>query len=314
MTESFEERAFALAKVTEAAALASISFAGRRDGDAADRAAARAIRGALASFGARVRTVIGEGEKDGVEHVAAGEVFGQGDATVDLAVDPIDGTTRLSAGRRGSVSAAAIAPERGFFDPGPSHYMTKVVCSAGAGAHVDPNAPAADIVRAVARALGKAVADVNVFVLDKPRHVELIQEILGAGARVQVEDAGDLEGAVLAALPDSGVDVLLGTGGSPEGVVSACAVRALGGFFYGKLSPQRAPEEQKLRALGLFPGRFLTLEELVPSTSTAFALTGITDGALTRGVTSTPASLETETLVVWGPGKGLAWLRRRHAG
>jgi fructose-1,6-bisphosphatase II len=131
---------------------------------------------------------------------------------------------------------------------------------------------------------------------------------------VQVEDAGDLEGAVLAALPDSGVDVLLGTGGSPEGVVSACAVRALGGFFYGKLAPQRAPEEEKLRALGLFPGRFLALEELVPSASTAFALTGITDGALTRGVTAAAGALETETLVFWGPGKGLAWLRRRHAG
>ena len=312
MTDSFEKRAFALAKVTESAALAALPFRGRRDGDAADRAAARAIRGALESFGARVRTVIGEGEKDGVEHVAAGEVFGQGDQTVDLALDPIDGTTRLSTGRRGSVSAAAIAPEGGFFDPGPSHYMTKVVCSARAGAGVDPSAPAADIVKAVARNLGKAVADVNVFVLDKPRHADLIKELLAAGARVQVEDAGDLEGAVLAALPDSGVDVLLGTGGSPEGVVSACAVRALGGYFYGKLAPQRPPEEAKLRELGLFPGPFLTLEELVPSTSTAFALTGITDGALTRGVVAGAGHHETETLIVWGPKKGVAWLRRRH--
>jgi fructose-1,6-bisphosphatase II len=313
MQPPWESTAFGLAKVTEAAALAAFPFAGKKNGDAADAAAARAIRAALHTFGRSVHTVIGEGEKDGVEHVAAGEVFGKGEGDgLDLALDPIDGTSRLNFGRGGAVAAAALAPRHGLFDPGPSHYMKKVVCSLRASTFVRPHDSAGDIVRAVARGLDKAVSDVTVFVLDKPRHAGLIAEILAAGATVRVEDAGDLEGAVLAALPDTDIDVLLGTGGSPEGIVSACAVRAAGGVFYGKLDPQRPDEDAKLRALGLYPGEFLPVDILVPETTTAFALTGITEGTLCHGVRARAGALETETLLLFGPERGVIRMRRIH--
>jgi fructose-1,6-bisphosphatase II len=262
-----------------------------------------------------VRVVTGEGEKDAVEHVAMGEQFGAANAqlALDLAVDPIDGTTRLSLARDGALVAAALVPRGGFFEPGPSHYMQKLVCSARAGAQLDPELATAAVLESIARSLDKALCELRVFVLDKPRHASLVAELHALGVRVLHHDAGDLEAAILAALPDGPIDLLLGIGGSPEGLVSACAVRAIGGFFFAKLAPQRADEEAKLRAAGLYPGAWLALHELIPAEQFACSITGITPCTLVAGVQEESGARTTETLLVWGPGEQRAQLRRRYA-
>lgn len=312
--ESWQAAAFALARVTQIAALAAWPFRGRQQPDEADEAAARAIRGQLLRWGRNLTVVSGEGEKDGVHHVAYGERYGAATATTSdfqLALDPIDGTTRLSLGRAGALSAAALLPGSFGFDPGPSHYMQKIVCSAQGGRGLDPEADPGTIARSVAAALGKPVSGLNVFVLDKPRHHELMQALLQAGARVACHSAGDLEAALLAAAPDSDIDLLLGIGGTPEGMIAACGIRALAGCAYMRLAPQRPDEMQQLRARGLFPSAFQRAEELVPGPS-ACAVTGITPCTLVAGIQERADASVTETLLLWRSPPAQARIQRVH--
>jgi fructose-1,6-bisphosphatase II len=312
----WEATAFALAGVTEAAALAAWPFRGRNQPEVADAAAANALRVALTRFGASVYVITGEGEKDGVEHVAAGERLGANRAqgALDLAVDPIDGTTRLSLGRPGALVAASLVPHGGLFDPGPSHYMDKLVCSGAAGRFVDPEQPTADVLAAVARGLDKPINELAVFVLDKPRSQQLAAAVRACGARVLLHDAGDLEASIAAALPGSGIDLVLGIGGTPEGLVSACAVRALAGRFFAKLAPQREPEAARLQSAGLLPARFIGIEELVPGSRYACSVTGVTSCQLVAGIEERAGERVTETLVLWGPGREQARVRRVYRG
>jgi fructose-1,6-bisphosphatase II len=304
-----------LSRVTQAAALAAWDWCGRADPDRADEAAAHAIRAQLAGWPWPVRVVSGEGEKDGVHHVAYAERFGPTGLAADgcgLALDPIDGTTRMGLGRPGALSAAALMPERGLFDPGPSHYMQKIVCCARAGKGLDPEAPPAAIAAHVARALDKPLGELCVFVLDKPRHAQLIADLRALGVRIAYHDAGDLEAALLAATPGSSIDLLLGIGGTPEGMVAACGVHALGGHAYVQLAPQRPDEQAALAARGLFPSRLRSVDELVPA-ECACAITGITPCSLVAGIEQAPGQLITETLVLWRPEAGQARVRRVHA-
>jgi fructose-1,6-bisphosphatase II len=312
--DAWQDAALMLARVTQAAALAAWRWRGHGLPDQADEAAAHAIRAQLAHTRWSMRVVSGEGEKDGVHHVAYAERFGPAPAAdgCALALDPIDGTTRLSLDRGGSLSAAALVPDQALFDPGPSHYMQKIVCCERAGRGLDPEAPPSVIVSQVARALDKAVQDLTVFVLEKPRHQPLIAELRALGVRVACHDAGDLEAALLAATPGSSIDLLLGIGGTPEGMVAACGVRALGGHAYLRLAPQRAPEQQALAARGLYPSRFHSVNELVPAEA-ACAVTGITPCNLVAGIEATSQHLISETLVLWHPGEGHARVRRVHA-
>ena len=302
--------------MTQSAALAAWRFRGRGEPDQADEAAAHAIRAQLAHWPDALRVVSGEGEKDGVQHVSYGERFGPAAPAADggrlgLMLDPIDGTTRLSLGRSGALSAAALTPEHGLFDPGPSHYMQKIVTCARGGSGLDPEAPPSAIARHVARGLDKPVSELSVFVLDKPRHRTLIAELHALGVRVAYHDAGDLEAALLAATPGSRLDLLLGIGGTPEGMVAACGVHALGGHAYLRLAPQRPEEQRALEARGLYPSRLRPVHELVPE-QTACAVTGITPCDLVSGIEERDEQLISETLVLWRPGPGRARAQRWH--
>lgn len=320
--DGWQDAAFGLGRVTQAAALAAWPYRGRKQPDEADAAAAHAIRAQLQRWNRALTVISGEGEKDGVHHVAYGERYGAAaaDATTadsaaadnfKLALDPIDGTTRLSLGRGGSLSAAALLP-RGFgFDPGPSHYMDKIVCTAQGARGLDPEADPVTLARGVAAALGKSLSDLVVFVLDKPRHMQLTLSLIQAGARVACHSAGDLEAALLAAIPASGIDLLLGIGGTPEGLVAACGIRALGGRAYMRLAPQRPDETEQLRQLGLYPSRLYALEELVP-TASACAVTGITRCMLVSGIEERADSVVSETLLMWQPDAGHARMQRVH--
>jgi fructose-1,6-bisphosphatase II len=311
--EAWQDAAFGLARVTQAAALAAWPFRGRKQADEADAAAAHAIRAQLQRWGRNITVVSGEGEKDGVHHVAYGERYCETAAgNSKLALDPIDGTTRLSLGRPGALSAAALLPGSFGLDPGPSHYMQKIICPAQARGALDPEADAVTLARKVAKALGKPLGELCVFVLDKPRHHELTQSLLHAGARVACHSAGDLEGALLASQPGSGFDLLLGIGGTPEGMVAACGIRAIGGCGYVRLTPQRPDETERLRERGLYPSPFYAIEELVPGPS-ACAITGITPCTLVAGIEQRAQAAVTDTLLLWQPEAGQARVQRFHA-
>ena len=310
---SWRQLAFDLQRVTEAGARAAAAWKGRGRPAAADEAAARAMRDALASLDAAGTVVSGEGEKDGVPHLAYGEHFGAERAThqLDLAVDPIDGTTRLSAGRGGAVSVLAAAPAGTLFDPGPAFYMDKFVAGPEAWGQVTPEAGTHERLASLAAAQGRRVQDLSVFVLDKPRHEGLIENLRAAGARTAVHPAGDIEGALRAAMPRTGIDALVGIGGTPEGLIAACAVRALGGTFFGRLAPQAPEEAARLRAAGCSSQRWRDGSELAQSERLVFCATGVTAGPLLDGVCRSEdaggAAFEgttTETLLIVGqPGR-----------
>ena len=298
----WSELAFDLTRVTEAGARTAAGWRGKGRPKDADGEAAEAMRAALDEVDAAGVVVCGEGEKDGVAHLAYDERFGDDGAPVDLdlAVDPIDGTTRLGMGLGGAISVLGVAPRGSLFDPGPAYYMEKLVAGPEAQGKLDPEAGTTERLRALAAALGKPVGDVTVFVLDKPRHVGLAAEIREAGARAAVYPAGDVEGVLRAVTPGSGIDALMGTGGTPEGLIAACAVRALGGVFYGRIDPQKPDETERVREAGISTEDWLTLSDIVDADHTAFSATGITTGPLLRGVDE--GSGRTQTLLVIGRG------------
>jgi fructose-1,6-bisphosphatase II len=288
-----------LARVTEAAALAAGRWVGRGDKEAADQAAVDAMRLVLNTVPMDGIVVIGEGEKDEAPMLFNGEEigFGGGPAT-DIAVDPIDGTTLTSLGRNHAISVIALSQRGMMFDPGPCVYMEKIAVGAEAADLIDLDAPVRANLEAVAKSRGEQVKDVTAVILDRDRHVDLIRECRDAGARIRLIPDGDVMGALATGWPDSGYDILFGIGGTPEGVIAACALTALGGAIQGRLHTRDEQERRAALDAGYDLDRILTTEDLVGGDDVFFAATGITDGDLLRGVRYRGDGATTETLVM----------------
>lgn len=290
-----------LVRVTEAAALACARWLGRGDKDAADKAAVDAMRLCFNSMDIDGTVMIGEGEKDDAPMLFNGEKLGRGGQTkVDIAVDPLEGTNLLAFGRPNAISVVGVAPAGTMYDPGPSYYMQKLVVPSAAKNVVDIEAPTQHNLKYIAKALDKDVDDLVVFVLDKPRHKKLISEIREAGARIQLHTDGDITGSLMAIDPRSEVDVMMGTGGTPEGVLSAIAIRIMGGEMFCKLDPQRQDEKNALAEAGMDLRRVYKVADLVAADDLFFAATGISGGTFLKGVKYTGHGAETSSLVMRG--------------
>jgi fructose-1,6-bisphosphatase II len=277
--------AMELVRVTEAAALAASRWMGRGDKEGADQAAVDAMRVVLETVAMDGVVVIGEGEKDEAPMLYNGEQIGDGTPpAVDIAVDPIDGTTLTSLGRGNALSVIAVSERGTMFDPGPCVYMEKIAVGPECVGVVDLNAPVVENLRAVAEAKGESVRDVTVVILDRPRHEQIISEVREAGARIRLIPDGDVAGAISTAWPDSGADILLGVGGTPEGVIVAAALKCMGGELQGKLWPRNDDERKAALDAGYDLDRTLGTDDLVSGENCFFAATGITDGELMRGV------------------------------
>jgi fructose-1,6-bisphosphatase II len=288
-----------LARVTEAAALAAARWIGRGDKEAADQAAVDAMRAVLNSVPMEGVVVIGEGEKDEAPMLFNGEEIGApGGPACDIAVDPVDGTTLTSLGRNNAISVIAVAQRGSMFDPGPCVYMEKIAVGAEARDVIDLDAPVQANLEAVAKARGEKVRDVTAVVLDRERHADIIRECREAGAMVRLIPDGDVMGALETAWPDSGSDILFGIGGTPEGVIGACALKALGGEIQGRLWPRNDDERRAALDGGWDLDRVLTTEDLVSSEDVFFSATGVTEGDILRGVRYRGDGASTETLVM----------------
>lgn len=291
--------ALELVRVTEAAAMAAARWMGRGDKKGADGAAVDAMRLVLDSVAMDGTVIIGEGEKDAAPMLYNGERIGNGTPpVVDIAVDPIDGTTLTSLGRSGALSVIAMSSAGSMFNPGPCVYMEKLAVGPEAAGRVSLDATPAENIAAVAEAKGESVADVTVVVLDRPRHTELIADIRATGARIRLIPDGDVAGAISAALPESGGDLLLGIGGTPEGVIAAAALKCMGGEIQGRLWPRDDNERAAAIAAGYDLDQVLTTDDLVSGDDCFFAATGVTDGELLRGVHYDRRGASTESLVM----------------
>ena len=293
--------ALELVRVTEAAALAAGRFMGRGDKEGADGAAVNAMRIVLQTIDMNGVIVIGEGEKDNAPMLYNGERVGNGSgADFDVAVDPIDGTRPLAFGRSNSLATVAIAPRGSMFDPGPFVYMNKLAVGPEAKGMIDIEKPVTENLKAIAKAKHKDVEDLTTIVLDRDRHKDVIAEIRKAGARIRLIPDGDVAAALMTAQPESGVDVLIGIGGTPEGVIAACALRAMGGEIQGKLYARDEDELRRGREAGYDFDKILTMDDLVSSEDVFFTATGITDGELLKGVRYFGTNASTDSLVVRG--------------
>ncbi len=291
--------AMELVRVTEAAALAAGRWIGRGDKEAADQAAVDSMRLMLSTVPMDGIVVIGEGEKDEAPMLYNGEHVGDGqEPQVDVAVDPIDGTGLTSRGQGNALAVVAVSERGSMFDPGPCVYMDKLVVEAAAADVVDLDAPAEENVMRVANALDAKPEEVTVTVLDRPRHEDLIASIRRAGARVLLITDGDVAGAINAAREGSGIHMLMGIGGTPEGVIAACAVKCLGGHMLGRLWPRNDAERSEAKDAGYDLDQILSTDDLVRSQNTFFAATGVTDGRLLRGVRYSPGRAFTHSMVM----------------
>jgi fructose-1,6-bisphosphatase II len=305
--------ALELVRATEAAALAAGRWMGRNQKESGDQAAVDAMRLMLSTVEMDGIVVIGEGEKDEAPMLFNGEKIGTGNPPqVDIAVDPIDGTRLLAQGRPGSLAVLAVSPRGTMFNPGPMVYMHKWVVGADAKGVLDLDAPIADNLAKVAKAKGKNVGDLVVIMLDRDRHDEMAQQVREAGARLRLIMDGDVAASLLALLPEKHVDVLLGIGGTPEGVTTACAVPALGGEMLGRLWARNDAEAARARDMGYDLDEALTTERLVSSTDTFFVCTGVTDGDLVEGVDYLPRGATTESLVMRGKSGTIRYVKARH--
>lgn len=303
-----------LARVTEAAALASSRWLGKGDKERGDHAAVEAMRLSFSAIDIDGVVVIGEGEKDEAPMLYNGEKLGTGRGPeVDVAVDPVEGTSLLAYGRPNAIAVVALAPRGTLYDPGPAFYMKKMAVPHEAKYQVDIKAPVAENLRRVAKALGKAVDDLSVFILDKPRHAELIKEIREAGARIQLHTDGDVAGALMATTPGGEVDMMIGTGGTPEGVLAAVAIRIMGGEMQCMLDPQSETERQALDEAGFSLSRVLTVDDLVRSDDVFFAATGISGGTFLKGVEFTGKGAVTHSMVMRGRTGTFRWIEAQHS-
>jgi fructose-1,6-bisphosphatase II len=290
---------FDLVRVTEAAAMSCARWQGRGDKNAADGAAVEAMRYSLQFVPMDGVVVIGEGEKDEAPMLYIGEQIGTGEPPrVDVAVDPIDGTTLTSKGLPNAVSVVALA-SRGsmFYAPG-IVYMEKIAVGPRAKGRVSLDATVAENIQAVARCENLAVEEVTVVILDRPRHEGLVRQVREAGARIRLISDGDVAGALMSAMEGTGVNMLMGIGGAPEAVIAACALKCLGGEIQCRLYPRNEEERKKAVAAGFDLDRILTIDDLVRDDDVFFALTGVTSGELVRGVRYTSRGAETESIVM----------------
>ncbi|HUJ07132.1 MAG TPA: class II fructose-bisphosphatase [Streptosporangiaceae bacterium] len=291
--------AMELARVTEAAALAAGRWVGRGDKNGADGAAVGAMRQLISTVSMSGVVVIGEGEKDHAPMLFNGEQVGDGTGPdCDVAVDPIDGTRLTVNGMPGAIAVIAVSARGSMYDPTAVFYMSKLVTGPAAAEVVDIDAPPAANIAAVARAKRCNPTDVTVVILDRERHRELIAQVRETGARIRLITDGDVAGAISAAREGSGVDLLLGVGGTPEGIIAACAIKCLGGVILGKLAPRDEQERDRAIAAGHDLDRVLTTDDLVSSDDAFFAATGITDGELLEGVRYKSGGATTHTLVM----------------
>lgn len=293
--------ALELVRVTEAAAMAAGRWVGKGDKNGADGVAVNAMRVMISTIGMRGTVVIGEGEKDNAPMLFNGEEVGDGTGPeCDVAVDPIDGTTLTAKGMSNAVAVLAVAPRGSMYDPSAVFYMDKLATGPEAADVVDIRLPVAENIHQVAKAKGGKPEDVTVVLLDRPRHQKLAEEIRATGARIKFIVDGDVAGAISAARPDSGVDLLLGIGGTPEAIITACAMKAMGGVIQGQLWPQDDAERQKALDAGhnLDPDFVLATDDLVTGDDCFFVATGITDGDLMRGVRYAGGGATTHSLVM----------------
>lgn len=291
--------ALELVRVTESAALAASRWMGRGDKNGADGAAVEAMRAALSTVSMDGIVVIGEGEKDEAPMLFNGERIGDGTAPkVDIAVDPIEGTTPTALGRGNALSVIALSEAGTMFDPGPCVYMEKLAVGPEARGRVSLELTATENIQAVAKAKGIPVREITVVILDRDRHRALIEEVREAGARVRMISDGDVAGAISTAWENSGADILLGIGGTPEGVVAAAALLSMGGEIQGRLWPRNPLEREAAIKAGYDVGRVLYTEDLVRSDNCFFAATGITDGELLKGVHYSSHGAVTQSLVM----------------
>lgn len=302
-----------LVRVTEAAALASARWLGKGAKEAGDKAAVDAMRLGFNSLDIKGRVVIGEGEKDEAPMLYNGEDLGTGQGlALDIAVDPVEGTNLLATGRPNAISVVGVAPAGTMFNPGPSFYMKKLVVPAPAASVVDLDAPVSENLANIAKALGKDVDDLVVFVLDKPRHATLINDIRTAGARIQLHSDGDITGALMAVDPRSEVDVMMGTGGTPEGVISACAIKGMGGQILARLDPQSPPEKEAIQKAGISLTDILCVDTLVRTDEVFFAATGISGGTFLRGVQYSGGGAVTHSLAIRGKTGSIRYMEAFH--
>ncbi|MFL6060624.1 MAG: class II fructose-bisphosphatase [Marmoricola sp.] len=291
--------ALELVRVTEAAAMAAGRWVGRGDKNGADGVAVNAMRTLISTVGMRGTVVIGEGEKDNAPMLYNGEQVGDGEGPeCDVAVDPIDGTTLTAKGMANAVSVLAVSPRGSMYDPSAVFYMEKLVTGPEAADVVDIRYPVAENIHQVAKAKGGKPEDVTVVLLDRPRHEEMAREIRDTGARIKYITDGDVAGAIMAARPDTGVDLLLGIGGTPEGIITACAMKCLDGVIQGKLWPTTEEERERAAEAGLELDRVLYTNDLVSGDDCFFVATGITDGELMKGVRYRAGGASTHSLVM----------------
>jgi fructose-1,6-bisphosphatase II len=288
-----------LVRVTEAAAMAASRWMGRGDKEGADGAAVDAMRLVLGSVSMDGVVIIGEGEKDEAPMLYNGERIGDGSPpAVDIAVDPIDGTTLTSKGRSNALAVIALSEQGTMFDPGPCVYMEKIAVGPELVGVVDIAASTTDNLRAVAKAKKIDVTEVTAVILERDRHDDLIAEVRSVGARIRLIPDGDVAGAISTAWPESGADILFGIGGTPEGVIAAAALKSMGGELQGRLWPRNDEERDAAVAAGYQLDKVLTTDDLVAGDNCFFAATGITDGELLRGVHFTARGASTQSLVM----------------
>ncbi len=291
--------AMELVRVTEVAAIAAGRWVGRGDKESGDKAAVDAMRHLFGSVPMQGVVVIGEGEKDEAPMLYNGEEIGDGDGPdCDVAVDPVDGTTLMAKGMPNSIAVLAVADRGSMFDPSAVFYMEKIAVGPEAADVVDLDAPVAENIRRVAKAKQIDVSEVTVVIIERPRHDELVREVREAGARIHLISDGDVAGGIAAARPQTGVDILMGIGGTPEGIITACALKCMGGEIQARLRPQDDAERERAIAAGHDLDRVLSTDDLVSGDHVFFCATGITDGDLLRGVRYSGTGCTTESIVM----------------
>jgi fructose-1,6-bisphosphatase II len=306
--------ALELVRATEAAAMAAARHLGRGDKELVDQAAVDAMRPVLGSVAMNGVVVIGEGEKDKAPMLYNGEQVGDGSPpAVDIAVDPVDGTTLTARSLPNAIAVVALAERGTMFDPGPCVYMEKLAVGGDAAGVVDFQAPVEANLQQVAAAKGMDVADLTVCILDRPRHEEeLVGRVRATGARIKFLLDGDVAGAIMAAREGTGVDVLVGIGGTPEGVIAACALKCLGGALFGRLWPRDDQERRAALDAGYDLERVLTIDDLVSGENVFFAATGVTDGELLRGVRFERQEVVTQSLSMRSRSGAVRLIETRH--
>ena len=305
--------AMELVRTTEAAAMSAVQYMGRGDKELVDSAAVDAMRHVLDGVGMRGVVVIGEGEKDQAPMLYNGEEVGDGTGPeMDIAVDPIDGTTLLSKGLPGAIAVIALSSRGTMKVPGNVFYMDKIAVGPEARDVIDIEAPVKDNLQKIAKALGKRIEDVMVIMLDRPRHADLLREVREAGARVKQISDGDVAGGIQAALPDSGVDVLMGIGGSPEGVITAAAIRCTGGEILCKAWPRDEAERQQAIDAGVDLKHIYTAEDMCGGEDVFFSATGASTGEFLRGVNTTATGAITQSLVMRSRSGTIRWIESIH--